>query len=312
MRLRSLSALSIVAVSAVLLAGCSDGAPAPVTTADAALCDAQAASGSGSDAVSVEGEVGTSATATFEAPLTVSELEVSTVVEGDGERVSAGDFVNYTLTAYSAETGDEITSTGFAPGELLPVQVSPESVFGQVFGCSPLGSRVVAAFPGSDTAPGEVYVLDVLSVTPMSAWGQSQAPVDGMPTVALADDGTPAVTLPDSEPPSETTVEVLKKGDGYELAAGDYVLLQYQGVRWSNGEVFDQSWAGGTPLTGPTTNYVPGFQKALEGQTVGSQVLAVIPPADGYGEGEINETNLEGDTLVFVIDILAAQSAPTP
>ncbi|RZI86892.1 MAG: FKBP-type peptidyl-prolyl cis-trans isomerase, partial [Microbacterium sp.] len=95
-------------------------------------------------------------------------------------------------------------------------------------------------------------------------------------------------------------------GDGYEVQAGDYVLMQYSGVRWSNGEVFDQTW-GKSPYTDATTKFVPGFQKALEGHKVGSQVLVVIPPVDGYGEGEINETDLKGETLVFVVDILGAQ-----
>ena len=45
---------------------------------------------------------------------------------------------------------------------------------------------------------------------------------------------------------------------------------------------------------------VAGFQQALEGQTVVSQVIVVIPPVDGYGEGEINADDLVGETLVFV------------
>jgi peptidylprolyl isomerase len=50
---------------------------------------------------------------------------------------------------------------------------------------------------------------------------------------------------------------------------------------------------------------VPGFKKALVGQTVGSQVVAVIPPADGYGSDGNSQAGIKGtDTLVFVIDIL--------
>jgi peptidylprolyl isomerase len=50
-------------------------------------------------------------------------------------------------------------------------------------------------------------------------------------------------------------------------------------------------------------NAVPGFVKALEGITVGSQVIASIPPADGYGatgQGSIPPNA----TLIFVIDVL--------
>ena len=34
-----------------------------------------------------------------------------------------------------------------------------------------------------------------------------------------------------------------------------------------------------------------------------------MTPADGYGEGEINTTDLKGETLVFVVDILATAPA---
>jgi peptidylprolyl isomerase len=45
----------------------------------------------------------------------------------------------------------------------------------------------------------------------------------------------------------------------------------------------------------------------LFGQTVGSRVLLVIPPADGYGSAGAPQADINGtDTLVFVVDILAA------
>jgi FKBP-type peptidyl-prolyl cis-trans isomerase len=55
---------------------------------------------------------------------------------------------------------------------------------------------------------------------------------------------------------------------------------------------------------------VPGFAEALEGQTVGSQVMVVIPPDQGYGE-EGQGAIPGGSTLVFVIDILGLD-APAP
>jgi peptidylprolyl isomerase len=50
---------------------------------------------------------------------------------------------------------------------------------------------------------------------------------------------------------------------------------------------------------------VPGFAKALEGATVGSQVIAILPPSEGYGKAGNSSAGISGtDTLVFVIDIL--------
>ncbi|WP_405374973.1 MULTISPECIES: FKBP-type peptidyl-prolyl cis-trans isomerase [unclassified Microbacterium] len=243
-------------------------------------------------------------------PIESTDLEVSVVSEGDGDAVKAGQFVSYAMTAYDGETGDELASIGYEPGGLLPSQLSADTILGQVFGCSPVGTRVVAAFPASENAGAEVYVLDLLSVVPTAASGEPQTPAAGFPEVTLADDGEPTVAIPDTDAPTATEVTTLKRGNGYEIQKGDYALIQYTGVRWSNGEVFDSTWPKDAPIAYPTTNYVAGFQKALEGQTVGSQVLVVIPPAEGYGEGKINEADLKGETLVFVIDILGGQTAP--
>ena len=76
---------------------------------------------------------------------------------------------------------------------------------------------------------------------------------------------------------------MLKQGDGEVVQPGDTVTVQYKGVLWRNGEMFDSSWSRGAPASFQTTGVVKGFQKALEGQKVGSQVIAIVPPADGYG-----------------------------
>jgi peptidylprolyl isomerase len=167
----------------------------------------------------------------------------------------------------------------------------------------------VAAFPPSDPNAGEVYVFDFLDVVPNAAWGEPQESVDGMPTVTLDEDGAPTIELPDGDAPTAVELETLKKGDGATVAPGDTVLVQYTGVTWSDGSVFDSSWEAGTPASFQTTGVVDGFRQALEGQTVGSQVLVVIPPAAGYGEEGSSDHELAGETLVFVVDILGTQHA---
>ncbi|MCT9821584.1 FKBP-type peptidyl-prolyl cis-trans isomerase [Microbacterium sp. W1N] len=317
MRLRPITALSLAAASMLLMAGCSGSAgdsASPSTGAAADLCAAQAPEGDASKAVSVSGDAGTPGEATFTSPLDVSELQTTVVDEGSGDAVAAGDFISYALSAYSAETGEKLVTVGYEPGELLPAQISPDNPLGQLLGCGKPGERVVAAFPATpasdstQAAAAEVYVVDLLDTVPTAAWGDAQEPVAGMPAVELADDGAPTITIPDAAAPTETQVATLKQGDGYTVQDGDYVLIQYSGARWSNGEVFDETWKdGGTPYSGATTSFVSGFQKALVGFPVGSQVEVVIPPAEGYGEGEINTTDLKGETLVFVVDILGAQ-----
>lgn len=310
MRTRSLTALSVAAVSALLLVGCGstdpDSSAVPTGTPDD-LCSVVAPSGPASEAVTVEGEPGEQSTLSFDVPLEIDELQATVVAEGTGEPVAAGDFVRYALSAFSAETGDELGSAGYGDATALPMQISPDNPIGQILGCAAPGTRVVAAFPASDAAAGEVYIVDLLEVVPTAAWGEPQEPVDGFPTVELDETGAPTITLPGGDAPAEVELAVLKEGDGATVSPGSGVLVQYTGVKWSDGSVFDSSWDRGMPATFQTTGVVDGFRQALEGQQVGSQVLVVIPPAYGYGEGEINETDLVGETLVFVVDILGAQ-----
>lgn len=310
MRIRPLVALSAAALTAVILAGCSSAAPdaQPSGSADGDLCSAAVASGATSESIVVEGEPGEPATATFEAPVEISEPERTVVVEGDGDPIADGDLVEYALTIFDASNGEQAAAQGYDT-PLLPVSVTLGAGADQFFGCANIGSRIVVTLPASENASAQVWVLDVLGTTPTAAWGEPQEPVEGMPTVELAEDGAPTVTIPDAEAPTETEIAVLKKGDGTTVGSGDAVLVQYTGVLWADGTVFDSSWERGAPSQFSTTQVVTGFQKALEGQTVGSQVLVVIPPAEGYGDTEQGEIPA-GSTLVFVIDILATQPAP--
>ena len=120
----------------------------------------------------------------------------------------------------------------------------------------------------------------------------------------LADDGRPTVTIPDEAPPAELKIAVLKKGDGAVVPVASDVIVHYEGINWNTKEIFDESWARGEPSPFNTAQVIAGFTKAIEGQTVGSQVIAIIPPADGYGSTGRPPSIGGTDTLVFVVDIL--------
>jgi peptidylprolyl isomerase len=310
-RLRPAVLLSSLALAALALSGCSgDPAPEATQTAEATdLCGAALPSGASSEAVKVAGEEGAKPTISLDGPLEITTPERSVVSEGDGDKLELGQIIEYGLTVFDATTGDELQSIGYESAA-LPEPVAMDSGTAQLFGCATVGSRIVATVPGSgEQQPATVYVLDLLSNdTPTAAWGEPQEPVKGEPTVELAKDGEPTITLPDTEPPAETQVTTLKVGDGAVVESGDGVLVQYTGVKWSDGSVFDSSWQRGAATPMSTTGVVAGFQKALEGQKVGSQVLVTMPPADGYGSQAGHE--LEKETLTFVVDILAAQHTP--
>jgi len=80
------------------------------------------------------------------------------------------------------------------------------------------------------------------------------------------------------------------------------------GVNGRDGNVFDSAYERGTPADFPLTGVVPGFQKAIAGQKVGSTVAVAMDPADGYPEGQPAAGIQKGDSLVFAIKILSASA----
>jgi FKBP-type peptidyl-prolyl cis-trans isomerase len=102
----------------------------------------------------------------------------------------------------------------------------------------------------------------------------------------------------------------LIKGTGPVVEKGQEIAVQYSGYIWRTGTSFQSSWTDGQ---GPFITQIgaglviKGWDTGLVGQTAGSRVLLVVPPADGYGAAGQAQVGINGtDTLVFVIDILAA------
>lgn len=307
--MRATPLLTVLTVAALAsLTGCTGSTvtPAPDDVHAVDLCALAAPPGDASESVIVEGAVGSTVSAAFTLPLAIPTVQRSVTVEGDGEAIGSGDLVEYAMSTFDAATGEQVRSEGYGDAPMLPV---PALSVGQFLGCATVGSRVTVAVPETDQDGAAVWVLDVLGSQPARATGADQAPVEGMPGVESTDSGAPIISIPGAAPPADTRVAVLKKGDGPAVAPGDSVMVHYTGARWSNGEVFDSSWNNGAPTAMVTTDLIPGYRQALEGQTVGSQVVVVIPPGSAYGEGTINEEDLTGETLVFVVDILAAVPA---
>jgi FKBP-type peptidyl-prolyl cis-trans isomerase len=304
----------------VALAACSPTEPEATDNPASEIDYCATPSGDASDAVTVTGDIGSAPEVEFDGGLTVSETERTLVIEGDGDELPFKGTANVAYSAYNGETGELFETYGYGeegpiaftadPSTLLPGLVKSIS-------CVAEGSRVVSVIPPSEgfgeegletegfTINGEdslVFVIDVIEIKPDKAWGEDQPEEPGFPTVQLEEDGTPNVTVPKGDPPSDLQIAVLKLGDGETVPEGATVRVQYQGLDWATGEIFDQSWGRGA-ATFSLAQVVPGFSQAIAGQTVGSQVIAVIPPELAYGE-DPDAHELAGKTLVFVIDIL--------
>ena len=107
---------------------------------------------------------------------------------------------------------------------------------------------------------------------------------------------------------TETQVHTLQAGDGPVVADTATVSVCYMGVNGRDGTVFDSSYERGAPVEFPLDGVVPGFQKAIAGQKVGSTVAVAMISADGYPDGQPSAGIQQGDTLIFAIKILDASS----
>jgi FKBP-type peptidyl-prolyl cis-trans isomerase len=311
-----------VPLLAVALVGCTDdAAPDPSTGTPGSTPAATACLGGGAEADSVEvsGEVGQKPTVTLPSPLGAATSQRAVVTPGTGPETASGDVVQVAVTVFDATTGAELSSAGYERGSGEQLTISADYYVPGLEAallCNQAGSRSVTVASAADMQPAQtgtappnaaaVIVVDTFSIVPTRATGVDQPAQPGLPEVTLADDGRPTVTIPDADPPAELQIAVLKKGDGEVVPDPANVTVQYQGVNWRDGKVFDESWGKGTPTPFSTAQVVPGFAAAMIGQTVGSQVLVVVPPAEGYGDGGQPSAGIEGgDTLVFVIDVLA-------
>lgn len=260
--------------------------------------------------VTVSGEPGVAPELSFEQPLVVEEPSVQVVWEGDGPRVQEGEPILIDFYAESGADGSVINET--YSSEPRPYLLSAEALGVDIFEAlsgQRVGSRILHLVPPDGTSGATtVAVFDLL---PTRATGEVLAPREGMPEVTLDDDGKPSITVPEgAAPPTDLVVAPLIRGTGQQVAAGQVITVQYVGVKWSDGTVFDSTWeAGKLPASFPigVGSVVPGWDQGLVEQTVGSQVLLVVPPELAY-HGTDHE--LADETLVFVVDILAAAGQP--
>jgi FKBP-type peptidyl-prolyl cis-trans isomerase len=105
---------------------------------------------------------------------------------------------------------------------------------------------------------------------------------------------------------TETQVHTLQAGDGPVVADTAAVLVCYMGVNGRDGAVFDSTYQQGAPVDFSLDGVIPGFQKAIAGQKVGSTVAVAMTSADGYADGQPSAGIQPGDTLIFAIKILDA------
>jgi FKBP-type peptidyl-prolyl cis-trans isomerase len=122
------------------------------------------------------------------------------------------------------------------------------------------------------------------------------------------DTTAPKITVTTPFAVDETAVHTLTEGDGGVIPDTASVSVCYMGVNGRDGTVFDSSYERGVPVDFPLDGVIPGFQKAIAGQKVGSTVGVAMTSDDGYATGNPQAGIKVGDTLVFAIKIVSAKS----
>lgn len=342
MRFSPAKVLTVLALSAsLLLAACGEeeaAAPSPSPSAPASTAaPTPSASPSATpsptptrkpikassdlDAVTVTGEYGQPPKVTVKSPWAIDKTRTKVLTPAKGAVVKAGQTVEVNYHGVDGRTGktfDESFSRG-APIAFNLAQVVPG--FSKGLTGQRQGSRVVIAMPGSDgyDASGGhpqagievgdtlIFVVDLVSVQLAGPEGTAVKPKAGLPTVTTKK-GAPEITVPKTDPPTTLQVQPLIKGKGKKVGENDQITFDYRWVRWSDGKLLEESYSA-EPATAALSGLLPGMVKGLTGQTVGSRVLLVIPPAEGYPDGNPTPSVGPQETLVMVVDLLFTQAA---
>ena len=120
-----------------------------------------------------------------------------------------------------------------------------------------------------------------------------------------------SLSKPELEPPlgpapAHLTIQDDVVGDGPEAEPGAHVEVHYLGVDYDSGEEFDSSWSRGESIEFPLNGLIRGWQEGIPGMRVGGRRTLVCPPEWAYGAAGGGH-RLSGQTLIFVIDLLATR-----
>ncbi|REE99632.1 FKBP-type peptidyl-prolyl cis-trans isomerase [Thermomonospora umbrina] len=117
----------------------------------------------------------------------------------------------------------------------------------------------------------------------------------------------PEIDFPEGTPPDYLDITDITVGDGPEATKGSSVSVHYLGVAFSTGEEFDASWNRGEAFEFPlgAGSVIKGWDMGVAGMKVGGRRKLVIPPHLGYGNRGAGAAIKPGETLIFVVDLLA-------
>lgn len=119
----------------------------------------------------------------------------------------------------------------------------------------------------------------------------------------------PEITIPAGDPPTDLVVEDIIVGDGAEATPGCRPVMHYVGVAWSTGKEFDASWDRRSTFDFQlgAGQVIQGWDLGVAGMKVGGRRRLTIPADLGYGSRGAGGVIKGGETLVFVVDLVAVR-----
>jgi peptidylprolyl isomerase len=179
-----------------------------------------------------------------------------------------------------------------------------------------LGAAVLIAGCGSSGSSSTIGVGDEnsanntlatsTSTTPATSTSPATASVKTPATGPLSKE--PTVTPPSTPAPTKLVTKDLIVGTGPEAKAGDSVTVNYVGVLYKGGKVFDASWKRNEtfPFVLGKSQVIPGWEQGIVGMKVGGRRELIIPSGLAYGAKGSPPTIPPNSALIFVVDLLAA------
>lgn len=307
--------------------GSPSATPSPTTTASASPTASDTPTPSPSvpvsnslDGIKVSGKRLQEPKVTVKAPFAIDQTRTRVIEAGKGPKAPADGYVTVHYHGVNGRTGevfDESFSEGVAAAFPLDGVITG---FKTGLTDQNAGSRVLIAMPGTDAydaAGGRsdsgievgdtlIFVVDILDVSVTGPAGKEVPAPSGLPQVSEGT-GKPTVTIPSGSAPSRMSAHALIEGTGTKLVEGHTIVARYVGYSWKTGQLIDDGFD--TPTSGELASTIPGWQTGLLGKRVGSRVLLVLPPEDGFPQGSNNPPVEAGDTVVYVVDLLFAYGA---
>lgn len=192
-------------------------------------------------------------------------------------------------------------SDRFSTARAIPTLGALAAAAALAAGCGSSGEESSIGV-GKENANAAAEVAKAASSTSSTA---AEAPGTTPTSGPLAQE--PTTKPPKGPAPRKLVIKDLVKGSGKEAKKGDTVTVNYVGMLYHGGKVFDASWKRKEPATFPLEEgkLIAGWVQGIPGMRVGGRRELIIPAELGYGAQGSPPAIPPEAPLVFVVDLLS-------